>query len=470
MDESASKEDDRKNFFAMLDYVCEEGIQDVVFDKVDRAVRGFKSAVKIQEMMNKGIRFHFTRDNLILDEGSSPHELLQFDIQLVFARQYAINLKSEINKGMTQRRAEGWFCGKAPVGYLNIKDPKTKKSIIIVDEQSKDAVEYIFSRYATGNYGLNELAERLSKGLGRKVTKRTIEGMISNPFYYGKLHLKGKVTGEGAHDPLITKELFDRCQKIRGIRASQSARGRWKLMSPDRKKPFMGFIRCGVCNHAVTGEVKRVKQRVYTYYHCANHACGERRKNVREEDLWAMVQQAFYPFKKFTPKATAAFLDTMESKLTDLELYTQKKCGELAERRLEVKKKILEADRLYQKGVLSDEEYEQVAQIRQMALEDINKSAKAYLATDQETFAYGRQVIETFHKASEFMELDNDPMEKVELIRIVLSKLFLEGKTLRFTYQKPFDVLTEMVGVPVWWRRRESNPRPNVGKQRLLHA
>ena len=425
---------------------------------MDRAVSGFKSAVKIQEMINRGIRFHFTRDNLILDDNSSPHELLQFDIQLVFARQYAINLKSEINKGMTQRRSEGWFCGRAPLGYLNVKDRQSKKSIIVVDDQTQDAVIDVFEKYSSGNYGLNDLADRLSKKVGRRFTKRTIEGMLSNPFYRGQLQHRGKILGDGAHKPLISKELYNQCQKIRGIRASQAVRQRRKQLTPDRKKPFMGLIRCGVCNHAVTGEFKKSKQKVYTYYHCANHACDEKRKNIREEDLWTMIQMAFYPFKKFTPKATQAFLKTMETKMTDLDLfYTQKKCGELAERRMAVKQKILEADKLYRKGILSEEEYEQVSQIRQLALEDINKTAKAYLASDQETFAFGRRVIETFHKANSFIELDNDPLEKIELVRIVLSKLRLKGKTLEYDYQKPFDVLVNLVELPLWWRRLQSN-------------
>lgn len=40
--ESASKEDQRAAFFEMVDFVKRRRIQHVIFDKVDRAVRGFK--------------------------------------------------------------------------------------------------------------------------------------------------------------------------------------------------------------------------------------------------------------------------------------------------------------------------------------------------------------------------------------------------------------------------------------------
>src|SRR5437016_398110 len=48
VDESASKEDERKHFFAMIDFVKGKDVKDVVFDKIDRACRGFKSAVMIE--------------------------------------------------------------------------------------------------------------------------------------------------------------------------------------------------------------------------------------------------------------------------------------------------------------------------------------------------------------------------------------------------------------------------------------
>ena len=44
-------------------------------------------------------------------------------------------------------------------------------------------------------------------------------------------------------------------------------------------------------------------------------------------------------------------------------------------------------------------------------------------------------------------------LEKVKLVKLVLSNFTLEDGTLRFTYQKPFDEVIELVGLPIWWRR-----------------
>src|SRR4051812_17016649 len=51
VDESASKENDRKHFFEMVEYVKDNQIKNVIFDKVDRAVRGFRSATLIDDLI-----------------------------------------------------------------------------------------------------------------------------------------------------------------------------------------------------------------------------------------------------------------------------------------------------------------------------------------------------------------------------------------------------------------------------------
>ena len=75
--ESASKEFDRKRFFEMISYVIEHGIKNVVFDKIDRACRGLRAAVLIEDLIESGVRFHFVRDNLVVDKHSSPSEKLR---------------------------------------------------------------------------------------------------------------------------------------------------------------------------------------------------------------------------------------------------------------------------------------------------------------------------------------------------------------------------------------------------------
>lgn len=75
-----------------------------------------------------------------------------------------------------------------------------------------------FELYATGQYTLVRLRELLNaKGL-RSVKNRTMTAfryqyLLQNPFYYGVFVLNGEMH-QGAHEPLVTKDLFDKVQEV----------------------------------------------------------------------------------------------------------------------------------------------------------------------------------------------------------------------------------------------------------------
>ncbi len=279
VDESASKEEDRVEFFDMVQFVKREGVEAVIFDKVDRACRGLKSAVLIEELMdNYNVKFHFTRENLVIDKNSPPQEKLRFNLGIILAKYYIDNLKTEINKGNEAKRKAGVWNGKAPFGYKNATINGRKA--IVKDIKEFAAGKEAFELYASGNYGLEELAKRVGALLPHRedLTKRLIENMLSNPFYYGVMKIKGDIY-PATHEPMISKELFDSCQKIRGIRAA-SSQSKKKGFIP---KPLMGLIKCGECGHNITGESqKKVSGKVFIYYRCANHKCPQYRKRTNQ--------------------------------------------------------------------------------------------------------------------------------------------------------------------------------------------
>jgi hypothetical protein len=46
----------------------------------------------------------------------------------------------------------------------------------------------------------------------------------------------------------------------------------------------------------------------------------------------------------------------------------------------------------------------------------------------------------------------------VRLAKLILSNPKLRGGTIEYTYEKPFDVLLEIMGTPAEWRRGEVGP------------
>ncbi len=149
--ESASKEFDRKKFFEMIGFVVENGIKNVVFDKIDRACRGLRAAVLIEDLIESGVRFY---------------------LGVVLAKWYIDNLKTEIKKGLNTRLAEGYFNARAPVGYINVR-PKFGKANLEVREGVGAFISECFELYKTGNYSRLDLEKLgIAKGISWESEQR----------------------------------------------------------------------------------------------------------------------------------------------------------------------------------------------------------------------------------------------------------------------------------------------------------
>ena len=239
--ESAAQEFDRKKFFAMLSYVIVRGIKNIVFDKIDRACRGLRAAVLIEDLIESGVRFHFVRDNLVVDKHSSPSEKLRFYLGVVLAKWYIDNLRTEIKKGLNTRLAEGYFNARAPVGYINVR-PKFGKANLAVQERVGAFISECFKLYQTGNYSLAALAKlglqrdvrwmttrRVFDASGRSrvvqkerhVTKKTLGRALVNPIYCQCRRMGNRVVKvkNAKWPPLTTYAIFIACQKVRVRRA-----------------------------------------------------------------------------------------------------------------------------------------------------------------------------------------------------------------------------------------------------------
>lgn len=448
--ESASKEDERKHFFEMIEYVKENEIKDVLFDKVDRACRGLKSAQMIEDLIEKrSVRFHFTRDQLVIDENSPSSEKLRFYLNVILAKYYIDNLKTEIKKGMSERQESGFWNFKAPIGYKNVREGKNGRASVELDDETAPHVRQVFELYATGNYNLRELTRYLNQCLdGRTVTKTCIEWLLANPFYYGAMKVQGSVLA-GKHAPLITKDLWDACQKIKGIRGERAQLNLSQLLP----KPFMGLMECGACRHRVTGEVKRkASGKVYIYYHCANSKCPEVRNSTSQARIEEQIIEAFAPFSKLTPDGTREFIKTIQSNLENIEFYSRKKVSDLTDRRTESKRSLEKIEKLHRDGLLTEPEYQELLKLKQTSLAESEVEIHAALKADSKTFSAGLNIIELISISNDFMKLSGDSLEKARLAKFVLSNPTLIGGTLRYGYKKPFDDLIELTDRKKWWR------------------
>lgn len=163
------------------------------------------------------------------------------------------------------------------------------------------------------------------------------------------------------------------------------------------------------------------------------------------------IVAAFESFAKFTPKATRLFIDSLHQRISELDLYTQKVTGELAEKRLQIKESIKKLDQLRTDGLLSDSEHKEFLAVKEAALVETKIEIDSHNEADHQTFKEGLRVIELFLSIWNFMQNKGNELEKARLAKWVLSNPTLTDRTLRFHYEKPFDVLLQLAGQNVWW-------------------
>ena len=132
--------------------------------------------------------------------------------------------------------------------------------------------------YATGEYSTTVKDKSSEEGLrakgGRKLHKAEIEFTLHNPIYYGYFRWHDTIY-KGVHEPIISKELFDKAQ-------SQFRRFN---MPKKMKRGFAygGMMICGSCGCAITAEIK--KKAKYVYYHCTHGKGNCDGGSVRQEAL-----------------------------------------------------------------------------------------------------------------------------------------------------------------------------------------
>jgi site-specific DNA recombinase len=257
---------ERPGLLAALD-ACKHNakIRQLVVHKVDRLARNtldyllLQQKLKLREVEIISLVEHF-------DE--TPGGDLLEHIMASLAEFYSANLAIEAKKGLRERFERGLWCALAPPGYVNVERG------VHLDPLRAPHIRQLFVRWATGMTDTHELEDYLAANgvLGRQGARFTgghICQILKNPFYTGLMVTK-MGTMIGKHQPLINKELFDRCQEVFRLKNTGG--------QPRHKLDFLlaGILRCETCGKHLVGERhKKQSGKVYRYYRCHTKGCRQ---------------------------------------------------------------------------------------------------------------------------------------------------------------------------------------------------
>lgn len=185
---------------------------------------------------------------------------------------YSIRLSGEVLRGMKEKALRNGYQSSPCLGYEAVGHGKPYQ----INEAEYAMVSYIMDLYDNQNMDETAIARKCND-LGYKTKRgnpferRTIDRILQNPFYCGIVSWNG-VEFEGAHEVRISKERFDRRQRL-----ITSRKRPMKARNISTCKHWLsGLLKCSVCGATLsyTGNGK------CPYFQCWKYAKGFHKTSV----------------------------------------------------------------------------------------------------------------------------------------------------------------------------------------------
>lgn len=323
----------RPGFQELLEDVNQGNINMVITKDLSRLGRDYILTGYYSEIYfpSKNVRYIAVVDNY--DSTRRDNDIAPF--KNILNEMYARDLSQKIKTAKHQQAKRGMFIGtQTPYGYTTDSDNKRR---LIIDPQAAEVVRLIFSLAESGLGGKAIAAELKARSIiapsvyklhqGDKKFSNcaairrgdlcfwshgTINQMLNNPVYTGTLvslktesvNCKSKqrntvpkerrIITPDAHAAIISKEQFEKVQKIHRERGCVANRQRFNLF---RDKLF-----CECCGHPLSISRKALKERTTDIYLCMYHyehpeSCPETHR-VYHDMLYPYVLQQVRTFAR----------------------------------------------------------------------------------------------------------------------------------------------------------------------------
>ncbi len=143
----------------------------------------------------------------------------------------------DIRTKMEHKARSGGTIGRARLGYKNVRAEYDGRLVntVAIDPVRAPLVRQAFELYAAGDLSVERLAEAMGElGLTTRATAKWSEKpvsdsklhtMLRDPYYLGLMPYKGELL-PGRHEPIISRDLFDRVQAVLQSRSAGGQRDR----------------------------------------------------------------------------------------------------------------------------------------------------------------------------------------------------------------------------------------------------
>ncbi|KIN82352.1 recombinase family protein [Clostridium botulinum] len=255
----SAKNTDRPGFQEMMSKIRENEFTHLLVWKIDRISRNLMDFCDMYNELKK-YNVTFISKNEQFDTSSAMGEAM-LKIILVFAELERKLTGERVTAVMLDRATKGlWNGAPIPLGYVWDKVEKFP----IIDESEKGTINLIYNTYlkaksTTAVRGLLN-ANGIKTKRGGSWTTKTISDIIRNPFYKGTYRYnyretsRGKVKNENEwvviednHKGIISKQLWEQCNKIMDINAQRNNAAGFRANG--KVHVFAGLLECDECHN-----------------------------------------------------------------------------------------------------------------------------------------------------------------------------------------------------------------------------
>ncbi len=459
----SSTQGDRKQYNDMLDYVTKYPDKiAIVVNCVDRLQRSYTDSPALDALRKNGkIEIHFIKERMILAKESESREIMSWNMNVLLANSYTLSLSDNVRRSLNFNWSIGKWQGFAPIGYKNQRI-SNKESNIIIDPDRAPLVRKLFEAYALGTHTLKSL-ESMAKNMGlntlqskngKTVSRTHIQNILSNPFYYGFMRVKGKLLPH-IYPPIIDKTLFDMVQDV----MKGKSRPEFKLGRGEIPFVFRGLITCATCGGTITSEnhISRSGQK-HTYLKC-NHKKGPcSQRVVKESDLLKQLEDSIFSKITLTPAMSAAITEAIQERFSQEYGATTAAKKNIKTRITELSKKSERLFDFYLDGKCDQVVYDKQKASIDSKMADLQEQLAILNQDTSKDIDVMKALFDVTANAKRIMAGSIIP-EKRALLNLILSNAKLNDTTLCFDLKKPFDKLLFAKGCKSWLGQLDSNQR-----------
>ncbi len=374
---------------------------------------------------------------------NTPQGRFMLSIAFGQAKYYVDNLSQNVTRGLKYKVKTGVWPARAPMGYRNDRNIKS----IVVYEPEARPLRKAFELYSTGKYALDGIGKFLfeqgmkNKYSGGQLNDSNLRRVLMRPFYTGYMVFRGEMF-KGTHTPLISKELFNKCQVVRKQRGyyHQNQSKRYNFA-------FTGLIKCKYCDCSITAEHRpfyfpRTHHKAdYLYYHCTKKKGICCQKGYTREEIIAVQFREIIK----SLSVSEAWVREMNNFLVQ-DIETQKSEDKISSSSLETEisqteqklDTLLEA---YLDTVIDSESYIKKKNELMERKANLLSKQKELTSDNPNWIEAVKEYITCAQKCAKIARAENNCHDLADMAKKVGSKYFLKDKQIEFCLYFPYNLL-----------------------------